>query len=137
MIASGGRIEELDSAACIELLASQPVGRIAFIYNGHPEILPVNHVVDGWTIAFRTTYGPKLVAAAAEAAVAFEADDHDARTRTGWSVVVHGTAESVMDGEVIERLEALHLDTWAEPHERRQWVRVHPDTVTGRRVSRD
>lgn len=132
---TAGRVEELDSGACLELLASQPVGRLAFVRDGRPQLLPVNHVVDGWTIAFRTTYGPKLVAAAAEAPVAFEADHYDPQTRTAWSVVVHGRAESVLDGEVIERLEALNLDTWAQPHERRHWVRVHPDTLSGRRIT--
>jgi uncharacterized protein len=135
MATRSGRIEQLDTAASMELLASRPVGRVAFVHHGRPEILPVNHVVDGWSIVFRTTYGPKLVAAASEAPVAFEADEHDPVTRTGWSVVVHGTAEVVLDAAVIERLESLELDTWAEPHERRHWVRIHPDSVTGRRIT--
>jgi uncharacterized protein len=130
---SAGRIEDLESVACLELLASQSVGRVAFVIDGRPVILPVNYAVDGWSIVFRTSYGSKLVAASTASQVAFESDSFDRSIRSGWSVVAQGTAESVYDEEMIDRLEALELDTWADG-QRDHWVRIHPDEITGRRV---
>jgi uncharacterized protein len=128
-----GRLEPLDSEACLELLASQVVGRVAFVLDGRPVILPVNYAVDGWTIVFRTTYGGKLVAASAGDFVAFEADAYDPATGAGWSVVVQGIAETVHDEEIVAGLEQLELDTWVGG-DRKLWVRVHPDELSGRRL---
>lgn len=132
-----GRIEELDTYVSLELLASQPVGRVAFCQQGRVHLATVNHAVDGWSVAFRTSYGPKLIAASSQSEVVYQADDYDPRTRTGWSVVVRGTAESVVDAEVSNRLDALHLDTWAEGSQRDHWVRIHIDEVTGLRIVRE
>jgi hypothetical protein len=86
-----GHVETLPSDASLELLSSQSVGRVAFVLDGRPVILPVNYAVDGWTIVFRTTHGGKLVAASSGALVAFEADSFDRQNRVGWSVVARGT----------------------------------------------
>jgi uncharacterized protein len=129
-----GHVETLPSDASLELLSSQSVGRVAFVLDGRPVILPVNYAVDGWTIVFRTTYGGKLVAASSGALVAFEADSFDRQNRVGWSVVARGTAETVYDEEMIDRLEALQLDTWANG-DRHHWVRIHLQEVTGRRIA--
>jgi uncharacterized protein len=128
-------VESLDSSTSMELLASQAVGRVAFVLDNKPVVLPVNYAVDGWSVVFRTTYGSKLIAASAGAYVAFEADSIDRTSRTGWSVVARGSAEAVHDEELIGRLEALGLDTWAEG-DRHQWVRIHLEELTGRRISR-
>src|SRR5262249_23874191 len=53
-------LEHLDPATCWELLAATPVGRIGVIHDSAPEIYPVNHVVDGRSIVFRTDPGTKL-----------------------------------------------------------------------------
>ncbi|HEX2029204.1 MAG TPA: pyridoxamine 5'-phosphate oxidase family protein [Nitriliruptorales bacterium] len=127
-------LEVLDTGQCLRLLGSVAVGRIAVDADGGPTVLPVNYVVDEWTIVVRTTFGAKLVAAALERPVAFEVDDFDAATRTGWSVLVKGTAEVVTSAEVIDRLQDLGLDTWAEGVTRDRWVRIHPNQITGRRI---
>lgn len=53
------------------------------------------HVVDGQDVVFRADRGSKLSAADRKDHVAFEADDWDLRTRTGWSVLLKGRAEVV------------------------------------------
>lgn len=128
-------LEVLDTGESMRLLASEPVGRFACVLDGGPLVLPVNHVVDGWTVAFRSTFGAKLVAAAREQTVAFQADGYDAASRTGWSVLLTGTAERVLDDEVIARLEELGLEPWANRVERPHWVRIHPDEISGRRIT--
>lgn len=83
----------------LALLGSRSVGRIAVTMRALPTILPVTDVLDATTesIVFRTGYGTKLDAAGRNAVVAFEIDDLDEATRTGWSVVAIGTASEVTD----------------------------------------
>lgn len=127
--------EALDVAACLRLIDQQPVGRVAFVADGAPMVLPVNFLREDDKIVFRTVAGSKLIAASMAQPVAFEVDDFDPATRTGWSVVIHGLAETVLPGEPLDRLEARGLDTWVEEGAH-HWVRIHPDRITGRRISR-
>lgn len=127
-------LEVLPVDECLALVASTPVGRVAFIDEGVPTILPVNHRLDGWRIVFRTSFGSKLTAATLERPVAFEVDGIDPGTRTGWSVLVRGTAEAVWSREAEAELEELGLQPWADTVDRDRWVVIHPDEVTGRRI---
>lgn len=127
-------LEVLSKDECLELLASEPVGRIAFVHEGAPMVLPVNHHVEGWAVLFRTDLGSKLSAAIMERAVAFEVDHYDASDRSGWSVLVTGTATSVDDADEIAELDQLELSPWATGGERVHWVRIQPDEISGRRV---
>jgi uncharacterized protein len=128
-------LEILDREECRDLLAAATIGRLVFCRgDGVPTVLPVNHVIDAWTVAFRATFGSKLSAALLERPVAFEVDDHDEETRTGWSVLVRGRIEHVADDAVVRRLEALELDTWADAVERPRWIRIVMDELTGRRI---
>ncbi len=104
-------LEVLGVDESLELLDSVPCGRLAYVDAGVPVIVPVNHGVDGTVLVVRSLDGGKLGAAIFEKPVAFEADDLDAATRTGWSVVVRGRAE-VLDGGVVERV-AERVDSWA------------------------
>ena len=83
-------LETLPFALCLRLLASVPVGRVGFVADGEVQVLPVNHVLDGQDVVFRTAHGSKLSAAEGEKPVTFEVDDYDERTHSGWSVVVTG-----------------------------------------------
>lgn len=124
----------LDVRTSLELLRSAPVGRIAVIVNDHPEIFPVNYVVDRGTVVFRTAEGTKLASVAFGANVAFEVDGYDADKGTAWSVVMKGRAGEVRG--LHERFEAaeLPLFPWhASPKPR--FVRVEPIEITGRRFS--
>ena len=87
-------IEVLSTNQCWELLRESPVGRLAVVVDGSPDIFPVNPVVDHGTIVFRTTAGTKLAAAKGRD-VAFEVDGYDAGTAQAWSVVVKGRAYEV------------------------------------------
>jgi nitroimidazol reductase NimA-like FMN-containing flavoprotein (pyridoxamine 5'-phosphate oxidase superfamily) len=124
---------------CLRLLASVPVGRVGFVADGEMVILPVNHAVDGQDLVFRTARGTKLSAAEGQHLVAFEADDYDQQTRSGWSVLVNGRAEVVEDAADVRRLSHLPLhawvlQAWATAVERPVWIRIRPASVSGRRV---
>lgn len=112
-------------------LRSVTVGRLGVLVDDHPDIFPVNYVVDGGTVVFRTAEGLKWMAVAAHPGVAFEADGYAADSRTAWSVVVKGHVEQVSKSDLLDTA-ALPLYPWhGEPKGR--FVRVVPQSVTGRR----
>jgi nitroimidazol reductase NimA-like FMN-containing flavoprotein (pyridoxamine 5'-phosphate oxidase superfamily) len=128
-------IIELGESDCWELLRNAEVGRLAVSVANHPDIFPVNYVVDHGSIVFRTNEGTKLAASVLGVAVAFEIDGYDADAGDAWSVVVKGRAVEVE--QLLGRFEAadLPLFPWhAGPKYR--VVRIEPDDVTGRRFHR-
>jgi nitroimidazol reductase NimA-like FMN-containing flavoprotein (pyridoxamine 5'-phosphate oxidase superfamily) len=127
-------LETLAFEDCLRLMASVPVGRVGFYSDGEVVVLPVNHAIDGQDVVFRTAAGSKLTAAEEQELVAFEADDYDAPTRSGWSVLVTGRATVVYDEAEVARLSQLNLHPWATRVERPFWVRIHPTSVSGRRI---
>jgi uncharacterized protein len=127
-------LEALPFDACLRLLASVPLGRVGFYADGEMVILPVNHVMDGQDVVFRTAGGSKLTAAEEQDLVAFEADDYDEQTRSGWSVLVTGRAAVVYEEAEIQRLGRLGLRPWATAVERPFWIRIRAASVTGRRT---
>jgi nitroimidazol reductase NimA-like FMN-containing flavoprotein (pyridoxamine 5'-phosphate oxidase superfamily) len=127
-------LEILPFDDCIRLLDSVPVGRVGFFAHGEVVILPVNFLVDGQDVVFRTGEGSLLSSVASRRQVGFEADFFDARTRSGWSVVVSGFTDVVESDDEIARLDDLGLDTWGNESVDRTWVRIRPESVTGRRT---
>lgn len=132
MIDTAG-LEVLSRGESLKLLTSVPVGRIAFTDRALPAIQPVNFVVDGETIVFRTGAGSKLAAATREAIVAFQADAFDSEAQTGWSVMGVGRAYQVTDDAEIVRLCELPIRPWT-PAARDHFVRIELATITGRRI---
>lgn len=128
-------LEVLDRDECLDLVRTQHVGRVAIVDGGHPLVFPVNFVVDGEDVIFRTGEGTKLHAAGRTSAC-FEVDHIDVETRSGWSVMVNGRLEEVTahDTAAFRRIAALGVEPWADgPKE--HWMRVTAHTVTGRRIS--
>ena len=137
LIDAHSRIAILDRDECVRLMATQSVGRIAFLKAGAVDVLPVNYVLDGDAVVFATAAGAKLEWVE-HGTVAFEVDHTDEETRSGWSIVVHGLAREITDfdpPEIVGRVRALPLRPWAEG-ERHHLVRIEPTTITGRWVGR-
>ena len=127
-------MEMLPLAECLRLLTTVPVGRLGFDVDGEVVVLPVNHAVERDAVVFRAAAGSMLSAAEGQCTVVFEADDYDAMTRTGWSVLVNGRAETVYDDAEIQSLGRLELAPWPDAVDRPFWVRIRPSSVTGRRI---
>lgn len=130
-------LEDIPEDECMELLAATPVGRLGFVTeHGEPLILPVNFIVDRGEVAFRTTVGTKLDVAEriAGATVVFEIDDYTADDRTGWSVLVKGTMEPVVDMVRATHLDRVGHEVWSDDVARNRWVTIKTNEVTGRRV---
>lgn len=127
-------LEVLPFDECLRLAASVSVGRIGFLADGEVVVLPVNHVVDGQSLVFRTAHGSKLSVAGGQDLVAFEADDYDEPSRSGWSVLISGRADIVDEETEIRRVSRLGLHPWAAAVERPFWIRVRPTAVSGRQI---
>ncbi len=128
-------LEVLPFDSCLSLLDAVSVGRVGFVADGEVFVLPVNFVMDGQAVVFRTANGSKLASAEDESAVAFEVDNYDDITRSGWSILVRGRAEVVEDDAELGRLGRLGLSPWAGEENRPFWVRIRPTSVTGRRTA--
>lgn len=124
--------EILPRGECIRLLGEAGVGRVGLSIRSLPVILPVNYVVDGARIVFRTGVGAKLDSAVRNAVVCVEVDHIEPRWQSGWSVLVTGQAHHVSEEDVSPEARGI-LVPWAlsaGDH----YVAVPLDLVTGRRV---
>ena len=128
-------LEHLSQDDCWAKLAGTPVGRIGVLVDSAPEIYPVNFIVDGHSIAFRTDEGTKLHVVGRSPTVCFEVDAIDGVDRTGWSVLVKGRAREVTSPEELRRLSEHGLTIWGFGP-KQHWVRIEPAEVTGRRIAR-
>jgi nitroimidazol reductase NimA-like FMN-containing flavoprotein (pyridoxamine 5'-phosphate oxidase superfamily) len=127
-------LETLSPEECLALLRENAVGRIAFVVDETPAVLPVNYrlveargTTQGTWIALRTR--PGNVIDQALGTVAFEIDGIDPLHRQGWSVLVRGTLHHV-DAAVLTRFDP---DAWLGA-ERDAWLIVEPFEISGRRL---
>lgn len=116
------------------MLASVPVGRVSFFADGEIVVLPVNHAMDGQDPVFRTARGSKLSVADDQDLVAFEVDEYDKQTQSGWSVLVNGRAYAVDDETEIQRLSQLDVHPWVNAADRPFWIRIRPTSISGRQT---
>jgi nitroimidazol reductase NimA-like FMN-containing flavoprotein (pyridoxamine 5'-phosphate oxidase superfamily) len=129
-------IEVLSEAECRRLLDENHVGRVAFLDNEYPVVLPVNYIVDGDAIAIRTDIGAKLDAIPLNRA-AFEIDGFEQWNHSGWSVLVQGFGQDVSDaiGPRYEALRKSGPELWA-PGDRAHWLTISINRISGRRIVR-
>ncbi|CAL9654436.1 pyridoxamine 5'-phosphate oxidase family protein [Streptomyces sp. enrichment culture] len=126
----------LDRPECLRLLAKVPVGRVVYTRQALPAVLPINFSLDTDTdasVLLCTSPGSDLVQAIDGVVVAFEADEFDAATRSGWSVVVTGRATVVTDPAEHERLSQTGPSSWM-PWREPVFVRIESEMVTGREL---
>lgn len=135
-------VRELNRDECLELLARNSVGRVAYSHRDRVDIEPLHYVLDGEWIYLRTSAGSKVAAMAHNRWVAFEIDEVEELFR--WrSVVVHGSIHMVTaDASGVEThehaIEAMRQIipeslTETDPVPFRDVIlRIHLDEVTGR-----
>jgi osmotically-inducible protein OsmY/nitroimidazol reductase NimA-like FMN-containing flavoprotein (pyridoxamine 5'-phosphate oxidase superfamily) len=128
--AAGADVEELEPAACFELLGTEGVGRLGIRDASGVDIIPVNYRVHDRLLYFRSGPGVKLIRITESPEVAFEVDGHDAEWT--WSVVVKGEAQRLDDdAEIIAS--GIQEVAPAHPSDKFNYVRIQPGQVTGRR----
>lgn len=126
---------ELDREQCLALLASVPVGRLAYTSHAMPAIVPLGFVLLHGSVYVSTSEAAGLRMTDSGMVVAFEADSFEAGHRTGWSVVVIGRAVRETDPLVLAQLAELPLVSWATG-DRGHVIKIPIELVTGRRVGR-
>ena len=126
-------VTKLMPTECRRLIAARGIGRIAFGTTSGPVVLPVNFAVVAGTIVIRTGEGT-AVAGHADDRVAFEVDHIDEALSQGWSVLVRGTAHRVAHPAELQNIRR-DVALWPWPGgDRDIYVRIIPDTITGRRI---
>ena len=129
-------MEELDTDVCWRLIARTRFGRVGFVADHEPTVLPVNCGVLDRQLVFRTGHDTSLGRLTGGKTVAFEFDHIDAIAESGWSVLVRGTIWVVDDPDELTRLAELdNLHPWA-PGVKDRYMKIVPATITGRVVSR-
>ncbi len=124
-------MEQLSTPECYRLLASQRLGRIGLVVEGHPEIFPVNYALLDELVVFRTAPGTKLEHSFMESAV-FEVDGVEENGT--WSVVVKGIVQELPSSSALLARAQRELELRPDaPGERSHWLAVYPVEVTGRR----
>lgn len=122
-------VTELTDGESWDLLRRAPFGRLGYHLAGEVNIAPVNAVVDGERLVFRTGEGSKLLGIHMSADVVFEVDEiADGAAR---SVVARGRAR-VLSGPEEEQAETLPLAPWA-PNWKSTFVAIEVTELTGRR----
>ncbi len=118
---------------CLRLLAGRKVGRLGFVTDDQPLVLPVNYALVRKIVVFRTGGGAKLDDAIGHK-VAFEIDSGaDGEATDVWSVVVQGIAEDITDATdtLNVELRAGAISPWVSDV-RDHYVRIIPQGVSGR-----
>ena len=125
---------ELTREEALRLLDAVPFGRVVFTDRALPAIRPVNHVVDGQQVVFRTGAAAAITTAVdgTGTIVAFEADSIDPVRRVGWSVVVVGGARLVTNAADIDRYQQI-LQPWAAGA-KDDIIAIRADLITGFRL---
>jgi len=126
-------LETLDPEECWRLIATQGIGRVAFVVDGEPAVLPVTFAATPPLVVFRTALGSAFDRLVRESEVAFEVDCADPAYHSGWSVVGRGVARGLEGRLSITELASLPLRPWGlqvAPG----WIGVELREVTGRRI---
>ena len=133
------QLAELTRAECLALLAAHNLGRVVVAVGGDalPVVRPVTYAFDATSqsVVFRSAEGAKLHRLLGSRRACFEIDSLDQARGEGWSVIIQGTAEPVVQPAELRQLENLAFDSWA-PGDRQHWIRIRARVVTGRRLSR-
>jgi hypothetical protein len=128
----GRRLVAIAEEECWQLVSTRRWGRLLVVVANHPELFPVDHLVDGRSLLVRTEEGTKLRAALG-ARVGFEVDEVDDDARLGWTVMLAGYANEVFDTRELE-LPEIDADEAVWTGDRVHWLRIVPFKVSGRRL---
>jgi nitroimidazol reductase NimA-like FMN-containing flavoprotein (pyridoxamine 5'-phosphate oxidase superfamily) len=132
-------VEELAEAECLNLVAGQDVGRIAFNGRFGLTVLPVNYRLHEGNIVFRTGHDSPMDEDLrtglehGEYQVAFEVDQLKPGTREGWSVLIHGPAHHVRSEEERAAVAGSGVTPWPGGA-KEQFIQIVPTRITGRRI---
>jgi len=126
-------VNRLSDQQCWERLGEQQLGRLVTHVGDVFDIFPVNYIVDGESVVFRTAEGSKLTELTLNDDVLFEVDQYT--DADAWSVVVRGKAVRLSTAEEVAAADELPLRPWI-PTVKYNYVRVLPTSLSGRDFDR-
>jgi nitroimidazol reductase NimA-like FMN-containing flavoprotein (pyridoxamine 5'-phosphate oxidase superfamily) len=127
-------LPRLSLVQCLRLLAESDIGRVVYVNAAMPAIQPVSYLLGGNTVIFQAAKGAKLAAATRNSVVAFEVDDIDRATRTGWSVVGVGPCSAVTDPDELAELATRMPTSWGTNHAGHT-LAIEMAYLSGRRIT--
>ena len=126
-------LETLSREQCLDFLRQETIGRIAFVVDDGPIILPVNYRLveppSGPLLAIRTR--PGNVIEQAPTNVAFEIDSIDPIHHEGWSVLVRG---ELLHATPTSEEFREHYDSEPWVGDREAWLLIDPWAISGREL---
>lgn len=125
-------VVQLTEDESLELMATNSLGRLVVRRKDDMDLFPLNFVVDGERIVFRTAEGSKLFSLTLNDDVLFETDFADFGTGEAWSVIVKGRARALISTEDIRKADELPLHPWL-PTLKYNYVEIRPESISGRR----
>lgn len=125
-------IRQLDADECISLLSQHEMGRVAFVSDDVPVILPVNYVLDGNSIVsepiqVRSWRRSPCAAWHSRSTVGGDSD--------AWSVLAQGFAREITDalGTRYDVLRSLAIPVQV-PGDKEYWIAIDIRELSGRRI---
>jgi nitroimidazol reductase NimA-like FMN-containing flavoprotein (pyridoxamine 5'-phosphate oxidase superfamily) len=132
---AGSQLSELTRDECRLLLGLTSVGRIAFVIDGMPVVIPVNYRLlndeTGLWVLLRTRPGNTIDEA--PEVVGFEIDGIDHDRHQGWSVLVRGALCHLDHNDVELLSRRFDPKPWVS-EDRTAWLAIKPRIITGRRL---
>ncbi len=127
------RHDGTDERTSLDRLAAADLGRLAYVVDGRPTIVPVQFAVVDRDLVIRSLPGTKATLAGLGVPVCLEVDEFDPDRRRGWSVVAHGTLEPIADPAVMRRAWTHDPSPWIAS-DRWTWLRLRIRALTSRDV---
>jgi nitroimidazol reductase NimA-like FMN-containing flavoprotein (pyridoxamine 5'-phosphate oxidase superfamily) len=128
------QLDHLDRGQCMDLLETVGTGRLLLFEDALPIVLPVTFRLCPGDVVICVAGDGQLAAAAINTVVAFEADEFDPGSGTGWSVIVVGHASHVTaQGEMVALTENRPQPV---VDHRAHLIRLRGEKVTGSRLAR-
>jgi hypothetical protein len=96
----------ISSERCRQLLSATRVSRLAFVDEGWPKIVVLNHAVDGDDVLFQTSEDTTLARLTAGGTVipaTIETDSASVSSHAGWSIVASGHLARTTEADVHHR----------------------------------
>jgi transcriptional regulator with XRE-family HTH domain len=121
---------------CWALLRSAGIGRLVFDTVDGPTALPANFAMKGREIFVRTQEGSAIDQIGSDSLVSLEVDHIDDAMRSGWSVLLRGTADHLGASTDVGAIFGIRLDPWAGGG-RESWLRLRPTAISGREIEVD
>lgn len=129
------RFEPLSRQDVADLLRTHEVGRIGWNSSQGPVILPVAYAFDRNRLAFRTAAHGLLSELVDPTDTAFQVDEFDVETATGWSVLVRATSVRVTQPDEVAHWLSRLPAPWA-PGPRDIVIQLDPVQLSGRTIVR-